>query len=190
MSIAPPPAAQFLNVGAQQPDYAVVLDHIPAQASYAVLICNDFDTPGCRSRFARSVGEVTDSFLKELLEAGVSLESLHDQSCPFVHLLACDVPVHGPHQKLPLSQIEKTGVCGMNTGGRVGFYPPSPPAGDPAVHRYQLRVVLLNQPLGLQEGFSAGELDLALRHLNPSWLVGECQAEMQLTAAQLRQQRG
>lgn len=189
MSNTPEPAAQLLNVGTQRPDYAIVLSHIPAEARYAAFVCNDYDTPSCRSRQAESAAEVSDPFLRDLLASGVSLESLHEQPCPFVHLLACDVPLQGPTQRFPLDQMDKLGVLGINTRGTLGFYPPSPPEADPAVHRYQLRVVFLRKPLGLKQGFSAEELDLALRSVNSEWRVAECHAEMHVMAAQLRQQR-
>ncbi len=189
MSKSPAPTAQLVTDGSQHPAYAIVLNHIPSEAGYAAFVCEDFDAPSCRSRKALSSEEVSDPFLQELLASGVSLESLHQQPCPFVHFLACNVPLQGPMQRFSLDEKGSLGIAGINTHGQLGFYPPSPPAQDPAVHRYQLRVIFLRRPLELNPGFSAEDLDVALRQAGPEVGVGECQAQLDLTAAQLRHQR-
>jgi Raf kinase inhibitor-like YbhB/YbcL family protein len=73
----------------------------------------------------------------------------------FTHWVVLDLP--SATSKLAGDALPSGAVQGMNSGGRVGWYPPCPPSG---IHRYRFTVYALSKATGLPSG---APLDEALR---------------------------
>lgn len=75
----------------------------------------------------------------------------------FVHWLVTDID-----GSLTALDDEAAGVSGSNDAGSLGYFGPCPPAGD---HHYVLTVYALDEPLGLEQGFTYDEFTMAaIRH--------------------------
>lgn len=78
----------------------------------------------------------------------------------FVHWLLAGIP---PETEGLAAGEQPTGaVPGRNDYGTLGYGGPHPPPGD-RPHRYVFRLMALSEPSGLEPGFSAEDLDEALR---------------------------
>ncbi|KAA5532308.1 YbhB/YbcL family Raf kinase inhibitor-like protein [Taibaiella lutea] len=78
---------------------------------------------------------------------------LEDPDAPggtFDHWVMWNIDVNGD-----IAADSCPGICGLNSKGTVGYYPPCPPEGS---HRYIFVVFALNKNLPLQEGSSKKQL--------------------------------
>jgi phosphatidylethanolamine-binding protein (PEBP) family uncharacterized protein len=193
MTADPPPILEmeFLRVAASEgrsSEYVVSLKGLPEGPCYGVFLCLDSDTPACRAQALLKKGEaeeISDPLLKEWTAEGQSLSAIAAGACPFIHLLAANVPLRQSQERLSMQLIESSGIGGLHSRGETGFYPPSPPERDPAVHHYKMQLTLLTVPLNVSPGFSYATLLKLLSEAQESTLA-KAESILPLTAAELR----
>jgi Raf kinase inhibitor-like YbhB/YbcL family protein len=86
---------------------------------------------------------------------------------PFVHWLLWNIPARETHLRQGVPAKDKlddpAGACqGATSIGKVGYFGPKPPAGDPA-HHYHVQVFALDRVLDLPVGADRDELVAAIK---------------------------
>lgn len=73
----------------------------------------------------------------------------------FVHWVVFNIPVNSN-----IAENSSPGTEGMNSGGKIGYYPPCPPSGE---HRYFFKVYALDAKLSLKQGATKEDLLKAMQ---------------------------